>query len=173
MASLFVYPEQAEEYIARQHMYDLRLPRNYNFSDVSNHLEASVVYIAMTGVGADLRYLYANFYAVRQKNTYVPDTSPREARRTRGYDRFDEAMSFAIAKRSLKRFNQDPIEAIQDELANEWRLDSRIVTYFAVDLDGVTAEVYKAGGYGRLDDAAVPPSPQELLENAIDSEFRS
>lgn len=151
MSELIITPEQAKEYITRQHDEGLELPRCYNFTRTSNHLEASIVWIAMSGIPANLRQVYAAFSARSPRNTRGSDTQfIKGLSREEGYRYFDCLVKEALEYEPIE-FEEDPIDVLQCQSANKWRLDDIPIFIYAVDSQGEASAVSHMGGFVQID----------------------
>jgi hypothetical protein len=153
MKNIEITPEQARDYIARQHPDSLELPRNYNFGKTGNHMEASAVYVALIGHAVELKLLYGGLYSKSPGTQGERYNYSRAQCREFGRRQIDYAVREAQV-RNAQELEEDPLEALQFQLANRWRLDDRPVNIYAVNSDGEVAKVSDMDGYVLPEDNA-------------------
>lgn len=172
MKSIEITPEQAKSYISRQHPNGFELPRNYDFGKVDSHLEACAVYVALTGLTVDLQLLYGGLYSRSPGTQGIRLKYDRKHNRDFGHRQVDYAIEGA-QDRNASELETDPLEAIQFQLANRWRLDDRPVSIFAVDSRGTAVLVSHMGGYVLPEDGRAWDNTVRGIQDGIKRVFDS
>ncbi|MGZ6005760.1 MAG: hypothetical protein ACXWLH_06500 [Candidatus Saccharimonadales bacterium] len=140
--------EQAQEYIRTKHPDDREIPRNVNFRYMGNHFAAAVIFAAMGQPGQrhNLSELFVGFRQFAPKNYDELNKTPKYEIRTRAAEYIGWCERDA-RKRLASGDSADLLDAVDFEIANQWRMDDEPVRIFAVNSQGETAEVSHMGGF--------------------------
>jgi hypothetical protein len=148
----YINREEARAFVASMHPEGLDVPRRVYFNEVSNHLAATVIFVAMADTEQEfgLRQLYVAF-GVRSPNAVDKQyRASKDMVRENAARRIDYALSEA-KDRLMTGKSPSVIDGLQWALANEWKLDDGPVSIYAVNREGIVAPVGYMGGRVRQD----------------------